>query len=71
MDHDAQFVHGTRGCRYMVAMPLTSINNDFPAYYPLQRIAGRPGYKIIPIMPEDGGGEKKPALFLIRKQPSG
>jgi hypothetical protein len=63
----AQFDYGTRGCSYMVALPLTSINNDFPEYYPLQRIAGVPGYKIIPVMADNTGGGNKPVLFLIRR----
>ena len=61
-----EFAYATRGCRYMVALPLTSINNDFPKFYPLRRVINDPSYTIIPIMP-DNKEEKKPVLYLIRR----
>jgi hypothetical protein len=66
----AQFTYGTRGCRYMVAMPLTSINNDYPKFYPLARVVGDSRYAIIPIMPRNARPGDKPVLYLIRRKDS-
>ena len=66
-----EFAYGTRGCRWMVALPLTSLNNDFPKYYPMQRIVNNPAYTIFPILPDDAVQDTQVTLFLIRRDKAG
>lgn len=65
------FTRGTRGCGYMVALPLTSINNDYPKFYPLARILGDTRYAILPVLPRNAGPGDKPVLYLIRRKNDG
>jgi hypothetical protein len=68
---DEEFAYGTRGCRWMVALPLTSINNNFPKFYPMRRIVNNPAYTIFPILPDDAEQGSQPTLFLIRRNTTG
>jgi len=68
---DEEFAYGTRGCRWMVALPLTSLNNDFPKYYPMRRIINNPAYTIFPILPDDAVQDSQTTLFLIRRNTAG
>lgn len=68
---DAAFAHATRGCRYMLALPLTSINSDFPEYYPLQRIAKDPSYTITPIRADTADEDHSSPVILIRRNTGG
>lgn len=66
------FSRGTRGCRYMVALPLTTINNDYPEFYPLRRILGDNRYTIVPVMRDDPDAtDQKPVLYLIHRSNGG
>jgi hypothetical protein len=53
-------------CRFYLAMPVTDMENKYPAYYPLQFIFKNPNFEITQI-PPDPDNQDKAAIYLIKR----